>query len=308
MRREVTFESAGMKCKGWLYLPDNLAAGAKVPGVVMADANCAVKEMVEVKYAEKLAAAGIAALAFDFRFLGESEGQPRNQIIYYDQHEDLRNALTFLGEQSEIDANALGIWGISAGGGHALHLAAFDKRIKAVVAVVPLGMHYDALEPLMGGAQGMAQFRGFLVRDRVGRYHGRPPSYLALVSKGNTEALFPNPAAYNYYMSTAAKQAPNFRNQVTLSSVEKNLEFDPVAFIHLIAPTPMLMVCAEGDLAIPVGQFIKKAYDGAAEPKSRITLACNHTDVFEKDADFTEAANASADWFRQHLRSSSQSA
>jgi uncharacterized protein len=300
MRREVTFQSEGMRCKGWLYLPDNLPAGTKIPGVVMADANCAVKEMVEVKYAEMFAAAGVAALAFDFRFLGESEGQPRNQIIYYDQHEDLRNAITFLSEQPEIDANRIGIWGISAGGGHAVHLAAFDKRIKAAVGVVPLGMHYEAIQPLMG-PEGMAQMNGFLIRDRAGRFHGRPPAYLALVSRGNTEALVPNPAAYDYYMKTAARQAPNFRNQVTLSSIEKNLEFDPGAFIHLISPTPLLMVCAEGDMAIPVGQLMANAFQRAGEPKRMITLACNHTDVFEDGAAFTQAANASVDWFKQYL-------
>lgn len=300
MRREVTFQSAGLNCKGWLYLPDNLPAGSKVPGVVMADANCAVKEMVEGQYAEKFAAAGIAALAFDFRYLGESEGLPRNEIIYFDQHEDLRNAITFLGDQPEIDANRIGIWGISAGGGHAVHLAAFDKRIKAATAVVPLGMHYDALLPLMG-EQGMAMTRGFLARDRAGRFHGGPPAYLALVSKGNTEALFPNPAAYDYYMKTAAKQAPNFRNQVTLRSVEKNLEFDPGAFIHLVTPTPLLMVCAQGDLAIPVGQLMAQAFERAGEPKKMMTLACNHTDVFVEGDAFTQASNACVDWFKRYL-------
>lgn len=300
MRRDVTFQSAGLTCKGWLYLPDNLPAGSKVPGMVMADANCAVKEMVEWQYAEKFAAAGIAALAFDFRFLGESEGLPRNEIVYFDQHEDLRNAITFLSEQPEVDANRIGIWGISAGGGHAVHLAAFDKRIKAAAAVVPLGMHFDAILPLMG-EQGMAMTRGFLARDRAGRFHGQPPAYLALVSRGNTEALFPNPAAYEYYMTTAAKQAPNFRNQVTLRSVEKNLEFDPGAFIHLVTPTPLLMVCAQGDLAIPVGQLMAKAFERAGEPKRMMTLACNHTDVFVQGDAFTQASSACVDWFKRYL-------
>ncbi len=300
MRRDVTFESLGLQCKGWLYLPDNLSAGSKVPAVVMADATAAVKEMVEVKYAEKFAAAGIAALAFDFRFLGESEGEPRNQIIYYDQHEDLRNAITFLSEQPEIDPNRIGIWGISNGGGHVLQVAAFDKQLKAAVAVVPLGLNYDAIQPLMG-PEGMAQFMGFLTHDRIGRFHGRPSGYLALVSRGNTEALFPNPAAYDYYMKTAEKQAPNFRNEVTLNSVEKNLEFDPGAAIHLISPTPLLMICSEGDMAMPAGQFMAQAFKRAGEPKRLITLPCAHTDVFENEPSFSQAASATVDWFKQYL-------
>jgi fermentation-respiration switch protein FrsA (DUF1100 family) len=42
--------------------------------------------------------------------------------------------------QSEVDANRLGVWGTSYSGGHVLQVAAFDKRVKAVVAQVPAVM------------------------------------------------------------------------------------------------------------------------------------------------------------------------
>ena len=46
MRRDVRFTSQGSQCVGWLYLPDDLAAGSKAPGIVMANAITATKEMV----------------------------------------------------------------------------------------------------------------------------------------------------------------------------------------------------------------------------------------------------------------------
>ncbi len=300
MRRDISFMSKGLRCVGWLYLPDNLPAGTKVPAVIMADANGAVKEMVEALYAEKFAAAGIAALAFDFRYLGASEGEPRNQIVYSDQHEDLRNAITFVSEQPEIDGDRIGIWGISAGGGHALHVAAFDKRIKAVVGIVPLGLNFDALQPLMG-VEGMAGFMGYLLGDRIGRFHGRPSSYLALVSRGDTQALFPNPAAYDYYMTTSAERAPNFRNEVTLESIEKNLEFDPTGAIHLVSPTPMLIISVEGDMAIPAGKMMAAAFERVGEPKKMMTLPCTHTDVFGTDPYFSQAVSEATAWFKKYL-------
>lgn len=61
------------------------------------------------------------------------------------------------------------------------------------------------------------------------------------------------------------------------------------------------MVCAEGDLAIPVGQLMAKAFERAGEPKRMMTLQCNHTDVFVDGAAFTQAANASVAWFQQYL-------
>ena len=61
MRRDVTFKSEGEQCAGWLFLPDGLAEGARVPAVVMANAITAVKEMYLANYGVRLAAAGFAA-------------------------------------------------------------------------------------------------------------------------------------------------------------------------------------------------------------------------------------------------------
>src|SRR5256885_13225838 len=36
MRQDVTFISEGLKCAGWLYLPDDLRSGEKRPTIVMA--------------------------------------------------------------------------------------------------------------------------------------------------------------------------------------------------------------------------------------------------------------------------------
>ena len=98
-------------------------------------------------------------LVFDFRFLGASDGNPRGQIIPHEQQEDYRNAITWMSLQPEVDADRIGVWGTSLAGGHVLHLAAFDRRIKAVVAQVPT-IHpakqivhrsgKDGLEQLMG--------------------------------------------------------------------------------------------------------------------------------------------------------------
>ncbi|WP_084786410.1 alpha/beta hydrolase [Mastigocladopsis repens] len=54
-----------------------------------------------------------------------------------EQHEDFRNAITWTQLQSEVDPERIGLWGFSYSGGHALHLAAFDPRVKAIVAQMP---------------------------------------------------------------------------------------------------------------------------------------------------------------------------
>ena len=51
-----------------------------------------IKEITLPGYAERFAAAGFAALAFDYRRFGASEGEPRNQLDPHDQLQDVRNA------------------------------------------------------------------------------------------------------------------------------------------------------------------------------------------------------------------------
>ena len=107
-----------------------------MPAVAMAHGLGAVKEMYLEPFARRFAEAGIAALVFDYRSFGASGGEPRQRLFPRDQIEDYRSALTWLSLQPEIDADRLGVWGSSFSGGHVLHVAAYDPRVKAVVSQV----------------------------------------------------------------------------------------------------------------------------------------------------------------------------
>ena len=133
MRRDISFPSQASLCSGWLYLPDN----HEKPGaaIVMANAISAVKEITLPGYAERFAAAGFVVLAFDYRHYGSSGGEPRNHLDPREQQQDLRNAVTWLRAQPEVDPDRMGGWGVSIGGTHMLYLGAFDRRLKAVVSV-----------------------------------------------------------------------------------------------------------------------------------------------------------------------------
>ena len=83
-------------------------------------------------------------------------------------HQDLRNAVTWLSLQPEVDPNRIGGWGVSLGGGHMLYLAAFERRLKAVVATATAVW----MEPTAEKQMGKEAFQGFLAQlgqDRVQR-------------------------------------------------------------------------------------------------------------------------------------------
>ena len=299
MRRNVSFTSQGAQCVGWLYLPDDLAAGEKAPAVVMANAITATKEMVLPAYAEQFAAAGFAALAFDFRFLGESGGEPRGQLFASEQIEDLRNAISWLSLQPEVDANRIGAWGASFGGAHVLYLAAFDKRIKAAVSAIPSMRTIDTMVHFIG-RQGLGQIQGFLGWDRTNRYQTGAVTYMKTVSDGTENAMLPNPEANEFYNRQARTIAPNWNSQVTVELLEKLLEYDPAYAIEFISPTPLLMIVGEHDMSQPANLSLA-AYARAGEPKKIVMMASGHTEMLEKTELVEQSANEAIAWFKQHL-------
>lgn len=250
MRHDVRFTSQGWQLVGWLYLPDDLAAGSKAPGIVMANAITATKEMVLPAYAERLAAAGYACLAFDFRFLGESEGEPRPTFHHgADRGPAQRNQLALAAARGRCQPHRR-VGRIVRRCAHVLYLAAFDKHLKAVVAAIPSSAHHRHHGSLHGPA-GAGSDPGL---SGLARHQSLPNwrvSTMKTVSDGSENAMLPNPEANEFYNRQAATIAPNWNPQVTVKSLEKLLEYDPTYAIEFISPTPLLMIVGERDMSQP---------------------------------------------------------
>ncbi len=97
MRRDISFKTDdGLTLRGWHYLPDGQSG--KVPTIVMAHGFSAVKEMYLDRFAEAFASAGLAAVVFDNRNFGASDGEPRQEIDPWKQVRDYRvRSLTLKG-------------------------------------------------------------------------------------------------------------------------------------------------------------------------------------------------------------------
>jgi hypothetical protein len=296
-RRDITFKSRGLSCAGWYYVPKDIKPGEKLPAIVMAPGWSQVKETYLGNFASKFAEAGFAVLVFDYRYFGASEGEPRGQLFYYEQHHDYRNAITWMSLQQEVDPARIGIWGTSYSGAHVLHLAAFDKRIKAVVSQVPATnaweTRYQHLEP----DRLAARFMRF-ASNRKDEYAKGSVNHFPVVAPDGQPSTMPQKGSYEFFME-GAKRAKNWKNQITMESLEINMEYAPTAYIRLITPTPLLMIIANDDIVCPVEQQ-KKAYEQAKEPKKLTVVKGGHFDIYREDG-FSEASAAATAWFKQYL-------
>jgi cephalosporin-C deacetylase-like acetyl esterase len=80
----------------------------------------------------------ITALVYDNRCVGASDGKPRFELIPSFQMSDLQDAITYTQSLEEVNPGKIALWGTSYSGGNVLQVAAFDRRVKAVLAQNPM--------------------------------------------------------------------------------------------------------------------------------------------------------------------------
>jgi fermentation-respiration switch protein FrsA (DUF1100 family) len=297
MRQDVEFNAEGVTLRGWLYVPDG--ASGPVPTIVMAHGFSAVKEMYLDAFAEVFAQGGLGALVFDNRNFGASDGEPRQEIDPWAQVRDYRHAITYARTREEVDGDRIGIWGSSYSGGHVLVVGAIDRRVKCVVAQVPLiSGHHNSRRLVRSDL--IASVREAFDADREARFRGEPPAMVPVVDPDPmaTSAL-PTADSWEWFGQTGETRAPSWRNEVTLRSVEMFWEYEPGAWIEWISPTPLLLVVAQGD-HLTVSDLAIAALERAREPKRLALLPGGHFDAYV--AGFDAASRVARDWFAAHLR------
>ncbi len=133
-RQDVTFQVGGCACAAWLY--PTAGTETVAPVVVMAHGLSGTRRDGLGPFAERFATAGVAALLFDHRGFGDSDGEPD---LFHPQRqlEDWRAAIAFSRSLPGIDPDRVATFGSSMGGGNALAAAADDRRIAAAVSQVP---------------------------------------------------------------------------------------------------------------------------------------------------------------------------
>ena len=267
--KNLTFVSHGFKLSAWLFLPDV----ARLPVVVMAHGFGASRVLGLRPFAERFAAAGLAALVFDYRNFGDSEGKPRNLISPRRHGEDWLAAIDFAAALPEVDGSRMGLWGTSFSGGHVLVAAAARPAVKAVVSQVPfvdglgVALSYPPLFSLKAVGHGLLDALGSL----VGRRH-----YVPIVGTPDEFALLNQPDCMPGYLSLApAGVELENRTPAAVSLVLSS--YRPTTRAAKIK-CPVLMIAAENDSLIPLKDVEKCAAKIARVQK--VSLPVGHFEVY----------------------------
>jgi uncharacterized protein len=304
-REDIEFTSEGETVRGWLYWPDT-PTDDRPPAVVLAGGWCYVRELVMPHYAASFAAAGIAALVFDYRNLGVSDGAVRQHLDPWAQIRDYQNALSYLASRGDVDAARLGAWGISYSGGHVLILAAIDPRVQAIVSQIPVVDGYRNMRRVHG-TMGYRKLWDLILEDRRQRYLDRGKRlYIphATAEPDRDLSTWPFPETYHTFKALKQSDAPLYENRSTVESVDLLLNYDVTPFVQRIYATPTLMIVASGD-DLTLWDLEIAAYNAlpTADKKLAVLPHTTHMTLYSDRSKLEVAAQAATEWFTTRLLS-----
>lgn len=254
MRTAVSIPSHGETLAADLYLPED-AGDRLLPCVVMAHGFSATKEDALPAYAEAFAAAGIAAVAFDYRHFGASSGEPRQLLDIRRQQDDYRAVLAWVRADARFDPERVALWGSSFSGGHVVAVAAGDPRVAAVVSQAPFtdGLATLAKVPPLNAARATAA----AIADQAGALLGRPPVTIPAVGDPGTFAVMTAPEAKPGFAAIIG-EGSRWENRVTARVMLRIAQYRPVASAAKLG-MPLLVCVCDGDETTPPGPAVTLA-------------------------------------------------
>lgn len=127
----ITVDYKDKELAGWLHLP---AGNGPHPCVIFLNGFDSIKEMHYMMYAQAAAKRGIAILFVDQEGTGEAQ-RFHHLPKRHDSEVSVGLFVDALVKRTDVDANRIGVAGISAGGYDAPRAAAFEKRLKCCACV-----------------------------------------------------------------------------------------------------------------------------------------------------------------------------
>jgi pimeloyl-ACP methyl ester carboxylesterase len=291
-RTKVHFSSGDATCAAWHYQGSNGGC------VVMAGGFAVTKEAATDLFARRFSDAGFSVLAFDYRHLGESGGQPRQVVRIAEQLADWDAAIAFASTLPGVDPSKLALWAFSVSGGHVVRVAAAHPQLAAVVAQTPVTDGRAATVSAVRFTTPMALLRltGRGVVDAIGSLLRRPPVLVPLSGPRGSVAVLSTPDVEDGDRALNPPGSSPWPQEVAARSALRIGSYRPGRAARRVA-CPLLVVVCDDDRAAPAAPAVRAAE--AAPLGEVVRLPGRHYAPFLERHE--EVVEAELSFLRRHL-------
>lgn len=292
-REKVRFVSGDAECAAWHY------PGTNGGCVIMTGGFAVTKEPGTDLFARRFSDAGFAVLAFDYRHLGESGGQPRQVQRVGEQLADWQAAIAHARTLPGVDPARLAVWGFSLSGGHVFRIAARHLELAAAIAQTP---NADGRAAARNAARhqrplALLRFTARGVVDAVGGLAGRPPRLVPLTGEPGTVALLTTPDALDGGRALNPDgRYPDWQQEVAARSALR-LGFYRPGREASQARCPLLVLVCDQDQSALAGPAVRAA--NRAPRGELIRIPGGHYEPFLGGHE--QAVEAELSFLRRHL-------
>lgn len=286
-KERFTFKSEGTNVVGNLFLPQG-----DIKGVVVATGPfTSVKEQAAGAYAQAMAERGYAALAFDYRYFGESDGEPRQFENPQANIEDIKNAAAALAADERLkDLPFYGL-GVCYGAGPMARAVSEDPHFRAFAGVAGVYTDNAQTKEMMGDAYQQTIERG-RAAEKKWQETGKAETIPAVAPDGGDVAM-PLREAYEFY-GTPRGAVPNYVNGFAVQSLAYTLPFDAQGAAAKMQ-VPVAIVHSEKAL---MPDLAHKFYAAVTSPKQELWLKSQgQIDFYDDPKLITPAADTIAEFF-----------
>jgi uncharacterized protein len=280
--------SEGVRIRADVFWPKAFA-GQKLPAIIMAHGWGGTAALLRPQ-ATDFARAGYLVIAFDYRGWGDSDSrviltspapatklglrfsaevlEVREVVDPLDQVADFFNVLHWATAEPRVDAARIGLWGTSYSGGHVIHVAAWDPRVRAVVSQV-----------------GYLDSRSAIIRSPAELRR----AYSEAARRAHGELGYPPPRA---------REVGNLQGGPIR---DKLLRYSPVDDVPRIKECALLFIVAEREELFDNREHAELAYQRAREPKKYVVMpGITHYGVYGEARE--GATTLAIAWFDEHLK------
>jgi pimeloyl-ACP methyl ester carboxylesterase len=249
-------------------------------------------------YAQAFAEAGFFVLLFDYRYLGASDGQPRQLVSIPGQLADWAAAIRFARTMPGVDPARIGLWGTSLSGGHVLVAAGRDPEVAAVSAQCPMvdgrASVYMIVREIGWGAIIRLGLAGLV--DKARALLGMSPYYVPLIAPPGGFAAM---ASHDAYEGLSAIVPPGWRNEVAARVFLVLRCYRPFRAAKSVKCPALLIACTRDSVTSPRATTAAAARMGGGA--RLIELPIGHFDIYLGEW-FERSSAAQVAFFTEALR------